>query len=75
MFGKLDPGEDPGCIFLKVSWFALLILSNCSWISNGNDIIWLLLFGLTKTKLFHFQRIFKNGVAERGVHADPMNPL
>ena len=29
-------------------------------------------FGLTETKLFHFHRIFKNGVQGGGVPANPL---
>ena len=31
-------------------------------------------FGLTKTKLFHFQRIVKNGVGWGGVSLEPVEP-
>ena len=48
---------------------ALLILSHFFKISHENET-----FGLTKTKLFHFNRIFKNGGLE-GVHSNPLNPL
>ena len=43
-----------GFIYIKVSGFALLILSHFSQISYENEIIW-------SHKSFHFHRIYKNG--------------
>ena len=54
-------------VCINVWWLALLILSHFSQMSHGNEIIW---SHLSETKLFHINRIFKNGACE-GVQATP----